>query len=172
MERASQLEEPTKTEEIQIAKATAAAAYAGTRVVRVYHSDMIADDDLNHHKGVRIRCEFYHSDTSELPDTPGTAQLYSTLLTLFFAMASYPQVLERAHRELDAVVGSSRLPDFDDAPALPYITAIMKECLRWRIVLPLGLMRRTTEDDEYRGYYIPKGTFIIQLSSEGMRRVP
>ncbi|KAI0654114.1 cytochrome P450 [Cubamyces menziesii] len=120
MERASQLEEPTKTEEIQIAKATAAAAYAG-----------------------------------------GSDTLYSTLMTLFFAMASYPQVLERAHRELDAVVGSSRLPDFDDAPALPYITAIMKECLRWRIVLPLGLMRRTTEDDEYRGYYIPKGTFII-----------
>ncbi|KAI0329985.1 cytochrome P450, partial [Cubamyces sp. BRFM 1775] len=120
MERASYLDEPTKTEEIQIAKATAAAAYAG-----------------------------------------GSDTLYSTLMALFFAMASYPEVQKRAQRELDTVVGPSRLPDFDDAPALPYITAIMKECLRWRIVLPLGLMRRTTEDDEYRGYYIPKGTFII-----------
>ncbi|KAH9885225.1 cytochrome P450 [Cubamyces lactineus] len=120
MERASHLDEPTKTEGIQIAKATAAAAYAG-----------------------------------------GSDTLYSTLMTLFFAMASYPEVQERAQRELDTVVGPSRLPDFDDAPSLPYITAIMRECLRWRIVLPLGLMRRTTEDDEYRGYYIPKGTSVI-----------
>ena len=82
-------------------------------------------------------------------------------MTFFLAMASHPEVQRRAQVELDTVVGPSRLLDFDDAPSLPYITAIMKECMRWRIVLPLGLMHRSTEDDEYRGFYIPEGTFVI-----------
>ena len=31
----------------------------------------------------------------------------------------------------------------------------------FRLVTPLGLARTVTEDDEYRGYYIPKGTTIL-----------
>ncbi|KAH9885226.1 cytochrome P450 [Cubamyces lactineus] len=99
--------------------------------------------------------------TSAAAYAGGSDTLYSTLMTFFLAMASHPDVQRRAQAELDAVVGPSRLPDFDDAPSLPYVTAIMKECMRWRIVLPLGLMHRSTEDDEYRGYYIPEGTFVI-----------
>ncbi|KAJ8474341.1 hypothetical protein ONZ51_g7280 [Trametes cubensis] len=120
MESASHLDEPARSEDIEIAKATSAAAYAG-----------------------------------------GSDTLYSALMTFFLAMALHPEVQRRAQVELDTVVGPSRLPDFDDAPSLPYITAIMKECMRWRIVLPLGLMHRSTEDDEYRGFYIPEGTFVI-----------
>lgn len=83
------------------------------------------------------------------------------MLAFFLAMAKYPEVQRRAQAELDAVVGPERLPAFDDKPSLPYITAIIKECIRWRITLPLGIAHHSMEEDEYRGYYIPKGTMVI-----------
>ena len=43
------------------------------------------------------------------------------------AMAMYPQVQAKAQAELDAVVGSQRLPNFEDREALPYIVATVKE---------------------------------------------
>lgn len=50
----------------------------------------------------------------------------------------YPEVVRLAQRELDEVLGGGRLPDFSDQPKLPYITAIVKEILRWRPPNPLG----------------------------------
>ena len=58
------------------------------------------------------------------------------------------------------MVGPNRLPDFDDRDALVYVSAIVKETLRWFNVAPLGISHRTMEDDEFRGYFIPAGTLI------------
>ena len=53
-------------------------------------------------------------------------------------MALYPEVQKKAQAEIDIVVGTNRLPDFEDRPSLPYINAIIKELMRWHSVLPLG----------------------------------
>jgi cytochrome P450 len=58
--------------------------------------------------------------------------------TLFLALALYPEVQKKAQAEIDAVVGPNRLPDFDDRPFLPYINAVIKESMRWHLVVPLG----------------------------------
>ena len=42
-------------------------------------------------------------------------------------MVSHPQIVQRAHEELDRVVGRDRLPNVDDEYKLPYIRAIIKE---------------------------------------------
>lgn len=62
----------------------------------------------------------------------------STLSTFFLVMTLFPEVQRRAHMDIDRVVGSGRLPDFADQDSLPYITAIVKETLRWAPPLPLG----------------------------------
>jgi cytochrome P450 len=60
-------------------------------------------------------------------------------MTSFFqALTLYPDVQNRAQAELDLVVGRDRLPTFDDRPRLPYIDAMCKELLRWRMVVPVG----------------------------------
>lgn len=87
--------------------------------------------------------------------------MVSTILTFLLAMVSYPEVQKKAQAELDHVAGAHRLPDFDDEESLPYISAILKECVRWRVVLPLGFIHRSLEDDVYRGYFIPKGTHVV-----------
>ena len=76
-------------------------------------------------------------------------------------MASYPDVQRKAQAERDAVVGHDRLPTFADQDSLPYVSALVKECLRWRVVVPLGMPHASTEDFEFRGYVIPRGTLLI-----------
>ena len=94
-------------------------------------------------------------------------------------MALYPGVQKKAQAEIDAVVGPNRLPDFHDRLSLPYINAVVKESSRWNVVAPLGrplliviaattiltisegIPHVSTIDDEYNGFYIPKGTVMI-----------
>ena len=59
--------------------------------------------------------------------------------TLILALALYPEVQKKAQAEIDAVVGPNRLPDFHDRPSLPYINAIVKESMRWNVVVPFGM---------------------------------
>ena len=53
-------------------------------------------------------------------------------------MTRYPDFQRKAQEEIDLVVGKDRLPDFTDKESLPYVEAIIKECLRWQNVTPLG----------------------------------
>ncbi|KAI0752766.1 cytochrome P450 [Daedaleopsis nitida] len=91
----------------------------------------------------------------------GSDTTFSTLQTVFLAMSLHPECLKKAHAELDKVVGPSRLPDFSDRDGLVYVDAIIKEALRWHNVVPLGVPHCSTVDDEYRGYFIPKGTVLM-----------
>ena len=54
------------------------------------------------------------------------------------AMIGNPHVWKRAQAENDAVVGTGRLPEFDDRPSLPYVDATMREVFRWVPLSPLG----------------------------------
>ena len=72
-------------------------------------------------------------------------------------MVTFPEVQRRAQAEIDAVVGRARPPTFADAPQLPYVRAIIKEVLRWRPVVELGVPHKAAEDDWYEGMFIPKG---------------
>lgn len=53
------------------------------------------------------------------------------------------------------------LPHSLTSRELAYIRALVKEVLRGHTVDPVGLPHRTTEDDWYNGYFIPKGTFLV-----------
>ena len=76
-------------------------------------------------------------------------------------MVLHPDEQKKAQAELDRVVGTDRLPEFSDEDSLPYICALIKELLRWRSVVPLGIPHRSVEEDQYRGYRIPKGSIVI-----------
>lgn len=110
-------------------------------------------------------------DDAELQRT-STAILYasaadttvSALESFFLIMGLYPEVQKKAQAELDTVVEAGKLPDYNDRPNLPYVNALIKEILRWNPVLPLALPHSLMQDDEYRGYHIPKGSTIFANS--------
>lgn len=83
-------------------------------------------------------------------------------LTIFtLAMIKFPHVQRKAQEEIDRVVGTDRLPSFEDRDKLPYIDALIKEALRWWPIAPMGFPHTATEDIEYNGLHIPKGAFLL-----------
>ncbi|KAG2071819.1 cytochrome P450 [Suillus decipiens] len=85
----------------------------------------------------------------------------SILQVFILAMVLFPEVQVKAQTLIDAIVGTSRLPTFEDRSSLQYIDAILRETLRWHPILPLSVMHASLDSDVYEGYYIPKGATII-----------
>ncbi|KAF8717348.1 Cytochrome p-450, partial [Rhizoctonia solani] len=84
-----------------------------------------------------------------------------TLVWFVLAMVLHPEVQAKVQQEIDTAVGSNRLPTFSDRPNLPYLERVLLEVLRWRPGIPLGAPHISNEEDEYRGYRIPKGDIVI-----------
>jgi len=97
------------------------------------------------------------------PFGAGVETSSGTLLSFMLACAEFgPSFIPKAQQELDVVVGKDRLPTFDDYEDLPYIRAVVNETMRWRPVAVLGgTPHASTEDFEYNGMFIPKGSSII-----------
>lgn len=85
----------------------------------------------------------------------------STIRGFFLAMAINPAVLKKAQEEIDAVVGTQRLPLISDRTHLPYVNALILELFRWIVVAPYGIPHKTSQDDMYAGYFIPKGSLVM-----------
>lgn len=108
------------------------------------------------------------------------------LYCFMLAMVLHPEWQEKVREEIDRVIGD-RIVVIADSPNLPVLRAAIKECVRWRPPVPLGksflagvcgplrwrqsrfktnphgclgVPRLLEEDDEYKGYYLPKGAVI------------
>ncbi|GAD93967.1 cytochrome P450 monooxygenase [Paecilomyces variotii No. 5] len=73
----------------------------------------------------------------------------------------YPDMVEKAQAEIDFVVGTERLPSFDDMDQLPYVKAIISELLRWRTISTIGVPHTVIQEDNYMGYSIPAGATVV-----------
>ncbi|KAF6823070.1 cytochrome P450 2D18 [Colletotrichum plurivorum] len=85
----------------------------------------------------------------------------SLIIAMIRAMIDFPEVLKRAHEEIDAVVGEDRSPTWEDFPRLSYINMIVKESHRWRPVTPLGISHAAAKDDWVNGHFIPQGSTVV-----------
>ncbi|KIM45959.1 hypothetical protein M413DRAFT_298764 [Hebeloma cylindrosporum] len=85
----------------------------------------------------------------------------SAIYSFFLALTLHPEVLKKAQSEIDAVVGSERLPTFADRPRLPYMNALVLEVFRWHTVVPTAVPHRVMQDDIHEGHFIPKGALVI-----------
>lgn len=56
-------------------------------------------------------------------------------MTFFLMMATNTNIVKRAQEEIDHVTKRSRLPTIDDRAELPYVDCILKELLRYMIIL-------------------------------------
>ncbi|KAF8885234.1 cytochrome P450 [Gymnopilus junonius] len=91
----------------------------------------------------------------------GGETTYTTVLVFLICMARHPEIQKKAQEELDKVVGQERIPAPIDRGKLPYVEAVIKEVMRWKPALPLGIPRRVDKDDEYCGYHIPSNSIVI-----------
>ncbi|KAK7536826.1 cytochrome P450 [Phyllosticta citribraziliensis] len=92
----------------------------------------------------------------------GTDTTVGMLCTVVLALVTNPSVQRIAQAEIDAMVGSSRSPTFDDYPNLPYTRALIHEALRWRPVSVLGgAPHASTAPSSFGPWHIPRGTPVI-----------
>lgn len=85
----------------------------------------------------------------------------NTIIGFIQAMALFPNVVIKAHEELDRIVGNDRLPAIDDIKSMPYIRGTVKESLRWMPTTINGAIpHAATADDTIDGYDIPAGAGI------------
>jgi cytochrome P450 len=77
-------------------------------------------------------------DVSAMAYIAGSDTTVSAIMSFFLAMLIYPEVQQKAQAEIDRVVGRDRLPEMEDMIALPYVSAVVTETLRWLPVLPMG----------------------------------
>ncbi|KAH6919314.1 cytochrome P450 [Coprinopsis sp. MPI-PUGE-AT-0042] len=91
----------------------------------------------------------------------GAGTTLGTALGLILALAQHPEAQRRAQEEIDSVIGPGQLLDFDDLARLPYLQALLKEVVRMWPVTPLAVPHATSEDDVYKGFFIPGGTMTF-----------
>ncbi|KZT04799.1 cytochrome P450 [Laetiporus sulphureus 93-53] len=91
----------------------------------------------------------------------GSDTTAATIQTFILLMLSHPHCLRCACEEIDEVVGSDRMPEWEDEEQLPYLVACIKESIRRRPVIITGVPHKAEEDDVYQGYHIPKGATVI-----------
>ncbi|KAJ7722332.1 cytochrome P450 [Mycena metata] len=111
------------------------------------------------------RATYYNEDTIKTTAATmylgGADTVLSSFASFVLAMLANPAAQKRAQMEIDSVTGGKRLPNFDDEDALPYVSALCKEVLRWRPVAPGGLPHFLAVEDQYNGYTLPANSIIV-----------
>jgi cytochrome P450 len=87
-------------------------------------------------------------------ETSATALLWWSWL-----LAAHPEAQARAREEVDAVLGG-RVPGADDAAALPWLSATLKEAMRLYPPVAAVMTRRLTRDIEIAGVRLPARTLV------------
>ncbi|XP_072187780.1 cytochrome P450 2K1-like [Excalfactoria chinensis] len=90
-------------------------------------------------------------------DTTATTLRWGLLL-----MMKYPEIQKKVQEEIDQVIGSNP-PRTEHRTKMPYTDAVVHEIQRFANILPLNLPHETTMDVTIKGYFIPKGTYVIPL---------
>ncbi|KAK7304896.1 hypothetical protein VNO77_42789 [Canavalia gladiata] len=90
--------------------------------------------------------------------TAGTDTSSSIIEWALAEMLKNPNIMMKAHKEMDKVIGRKRLLLESDLPKLPYLQAICKETYRMHPSTPLSVPRVAKEPCQVNGYYIPKNT--------------
>ena len=82
-----------------------------------------------------------------------------TLSLILAAAATDSRWVKTAQSQIDSLCGYGvRLPNFADRPRLPYLSAVVKEGLRWRPFPEIGVPHLLMKDDEFEGFRFPANT--------------
>ena len=99
----------------------------------------------------------------------GLDTMVNTLAWSIGTFALRPDVQEKAYAAICSAYGPNSWGPVEHETGVPYITALVKECLRSFCVLRLSLPRAVWKDIQYGDMFIPKGTTVF-LNAWGCNR--
>ncbi|NP_001083248.1 uncharacterized protein LOC398825 [Xenopus laevis] len=86
----------------------------------------------------------------------------STIRWGLLLMMKYPEIQKNVQNEIEKVIGQSQ-PQTEHRKSMPYTDAVLHEIQRFGNIVPMNLPHATAQDVTFRGYFLPKGTFVIPL---------
>ncbi|KAI8090424.1 cytochrome P450 [Thamnidium elegans] len=124
-----------------------------------------------------VEDEFNLSDDETLVLTSdlilaGSDTVSASLAWDIAVMCHHPDIQKKFAAEIDTFIKiNGYLPDVKEKEKLPYCMSVIKEGLRFRATVPLGLAHTTREDIYVDNYMIPKNSSIISsMESMHMRQ--
>uniref|UniRef100_A0A7M4DZ51 Cytochrome P450 2K4-like n=1 Tax=Crocodylus porosus TaxID=8502 RepID=A0A7M4DZ51_CROPO len=133
--------------------------YAFTQVAFTKHLKTLDRNDQ------RSLIDAFFIRQQEVTDNLFSAGMDTTSTTLCWGillMTKYPKIQQKVQEEIEKVLGSNP-PRMEYRSKMPYTDAVIHEIQRFANILPMNLPHATTMDVTLKGYFIPKGTYIIPL---------
>ncbi|XP_063771270.1 cytochrome P450 2K6-like [Pseudophryne corroboree] len=94
----------------------------------------------------------------------GTETTSATLRWGLLLMMKYPQIQKNVQTEIEKVIGEAE-PLMLHRKQMPYTDAVIHEIQRFANIVPTNGPRMTTQDVTFKGFFLPKGTYIMPLLS-------
>ncbi|XP_040204234.1 cytochrome P450 2K4-like [Rana temporaria] len=115
---------------------------------------------------------YYHDDNlTTLVSNLFFAGMETTSTTLRWGllfMIKYPNIQKKVQDEIQKVLDTAQ-PRVEHRKQMPYTDAVIHEILRCSDVTPGSVVRATSQDVKFRGYFIPKGTTVIPVLYTSLR---
>ncbi|XP_056418992.1 cytochrome P450 2C5-like [Hyla sarda] len=115
---------------------------------------------------------YFHDEnlTSLVSDmfSAGMETTSSTLSWGLLLMMKYPEVQKNVRKEIKEIIGSAE-PQMVHRPQMPYTDAVIHEIQRFANVVPTNVAHMTTQDVTLKGFFLPKGTYIIPSLTSVLR---
>ncbi|CAI9615854.1 unnamed protein product [Staurois parvus] len=92
----------------------------------------------------------------------------STVRWGLLLMMKYPEIQKNVHGEIDKVIGFA-VPQTEHRKVMPYTDAVIHEIQRFSNIVPANIPHATTQDVTFKGYFLPKGTYVIPLLTSVLR---
>ncbi|KAM8952506.1 cytochrome P450 2K4-like [Pelodytes ibericus] len=77
-------------------------------------------------------------------------------------MVKYTEIQEKVQDEISRVIGGAQ-PQYEKRTQMPFTMAVISEVQRFANIVPMNLPHETAKDVNFKGYFLPKGTYIIPL---------
>ncbi|OAY50994.1 cytochrome P450 81Q32 [Manihot esculenta] len=91
----------------------------------------------------------------------GTDTSAATMEWAMSLLVNNPEILKKAQKEIDIVIGHNRLITESDTSKIPYLQCIISEVLRMYPAGPLLVPHESSEECSVGGYRVPPGTMLL-----------
>lgn len=83
------------------------------------------------------------------------------LMNCLLGLLNHPDAMRKGQHAVDTVCNGTRMPTFEDVQQMPYVRQIVKETLRWRPPILMGIPHVNLAEDKVGEFTIPAGSVVV-----------
>ncbi|CAJ0915790.1 unnamed protein product [Ranitomeya imitator] len=144
----------------------------GSAATARHHPGVAPGSFILHKSDLTIRGSSEHLGSYLVTPLPGKFGLWSSGATpphwTIHLRVSLTFITEKVQSEIEKVIGSGE-PQMTHRKHMPYTDAVIHEVQRFANIVPTNLPHQTTKDITLKGFFLPKGSYIIPSLTSVLR---